>query len=184
MSANRVAEIYDWAGLLVRDYVFANYTAGSVILDVGAGQGKYRILLRTYPCVDACEVWEPTVEREGLRDLYRHVFTQDVVALVNDSWWSSATASYDLVIMGDVLEHLTVDDARHVLERVTGVGADVVVVVPYSYPQDEEDGNVYQRHLQDQLTPELMSSTYPMLNLIALETRDFKPFKGIYVGRA
>lgn len=182
MSSNRVAEIYDWAGLVVRDYVLTHYGLDAVILDVGAGQGKYRILLRTYPYVDGCEVWEPTVEREGLRDLYRTVYVGDVVDLTSPDDWSDY--GYDLVIMGDVLEHLAHDDATYVVDRVLEAGADVIVVVPYTYPQDEEDGNVYQRHLQDQLTPELMSLTYPTIELIALETRDFKPFKGIYVGRA
>lgn len=183
MSRSRVAEIYDWAGLLVRDYVLTHYDPDTTVLDVGAGQGKYRILLRTYPHVDGCEVWEPTVDREGLRDLYRTVIVDDVVNVVNGAAWN-ASVGYDLVIMGDVLEHLAHEDAAYVVDRILEVGADVIVVVPYVYPQDEEDGNVYQRHIQDQLTPELMSSMYPTLELIALETRDFKPFKGIYVGRA
>jgi hypothetical protein len=182
VSFNLLAEVYDWAGLFVKDYVLTNYGPSTSVLDVGAGRGKYRMLLPTYASVDACEVWEPTVDREGLRDLYRDVFVCDVVELVQLPSWDESR--YDLVIMGDVLEHMTVDDARLVLRRTLEAGADVIVVVPYSYPQDEEDGNEYQRHLQDQLTPELMSSTYPTLELIALETRDFKPFKGIYVGRA
>jgi hypothetical protein len=176
-----VAEIYDWAGLWVKDYVLTNYGPDANILDVGAGQGKYRLLLRTYPNVDACEIWEPTVEREGLRDLYRTVHVGDVVDLTASSDWDYY--GYNLMIMGDVLEHMTRDAARTVLERVERAGADVIVVVPYVYPQDEEDGNVYQRHLQDDLTPELMAGLYPQLRLVALETRDFKPFKGIYVGR-
>lgn len=179
---NRLAEIYDWAGLLVRDYVLTHYDHGDVeVLDVGAGHGKYRVLLTVCPKVDACEVWEPTVVNENLRSLYRSVYVQDVATLVDESWWS-ADVGYDLVIMGDVLEHLTREDAQHVLRRVTEVGADVIVIVPFMYPQDEEDGNVYQRHLQDDLTPELMATEYPSLRLIALETRSWKPFKGIYVG--
>lgn len=173
---SRVAETYDWAGLLVRDYVLERYDADAQIIDVGAGRGKYRILLRTYPRVDACEIWEPTVEREGLRDLYRHVFVRDFVDLTATSWWHDT--DYDLIIMGDVLEHVTVDAAQLMLERVRG---DVVVVVPFMYPQDEEDGNVYQRHIQDDLTPELMTTRYPSLRLIALETRSWRPFKGIYL---
>lgn len=179
---NRLAEIFDWAGLLVRDYVLTHHDARDVeVLDVGAGQGKYRLLLTVCPKVDACEVWEPTVVAENLRSLYRSVYVQDVRALVDESWWNE-DVGYDLVIMGDVLEHLTREDAQHVLARVAEVGADVVVIVPFMYPQDEEDGNVYQRHLQDDLTPELMATEYPSLRLIALETRSWRPFKGIYVG--
>lgn len=178
---SRVAEIYDWAGLLVRDYVLTHHGPDTSILDVGAGQGKYRLLLTVYPRVDACEVWEPTVEREGLRQLYRDVFVRDVADLVASGSWGDVLA-YDLVIMGDVLEHMSRDVARRVLERIAAIGADVVVVVPFMYPQDEEDGNVYQRHIQDDLTPELMATEYPSLRLLALETRSWRPFKGIYVG--
>ena len=178
---NRVPEIYDWAGLLVRDYVHAHYDPYTRVLDVGAGYGKYRVLLRVYPNVDGCEVWEPTIEQERLRELYRDVVVGDVYDVVTNDDWDDR---YDLVIMGDVLEHLPVDRARTVVDRVLGVGTDLLVVVPFRYPQGEEHGNIYQRHIQDQLTPALMSSTYPDLELIALETRDWKPFKGLYVGRA
>jgi hypothetical protein len=180
VSYDRDAEVYDWAGVSVKRYVLDYYGVSTQILDVGAGQGKYRELLPTYPNVDACEIWEPTVDAEGLRARYRTVYVGNVLDVVTPGDWKR----YDLVIMGDVLEHMTINDARLTLRRALEAGADVIVVVPYAYPQDEEDGNIYQRHIQDQLTPELMSSTYPELQLIALETRDWKPFKGIYVGRA
>jgi len=180
VSRNRFDEVYDWAGLRVADYVRAHYDTAARIMDVGAGQGKYRLLLRDYPDFDACEVWEPTAREEHLDELYRHVFVRDFVDLTATTWWSDGR--YDLVIMGDVLEHMSVTDAQLVLLRTRSFGADVVVVVPYDYPQDEEGGNVYQRHIQDDLTPELMAATYPSLRLIALETRDHRPFKGIYVG--
>lgn len=178
---NRVEDVYDWAGLLVRDYVHAHYGPYTRVLDVGAGFGKYRILLRAYPHVDGCEVWQPTIDQERLRELYRDVVVGDVYDVVTADDWDDR---YDLVIMGDVLEHLPIDRARVVVDRVLGVGADLIVVVPFRYPQGEEHGNVYQRHIQDQLTPELMASTYPDLELVALETRDWRAFKGLYVGRA
>lgn len=180
--SNRFDEIYDWAGLRVRDYVLTHYDANARIMDVGAGQGKYRILLPTYVAVDACEIWEPTVESEHLRDMYREVLVRDFADVVRSPDWTDR--DYDLVVMGDVLEHMTRSDAQLVVDDVLAVGTDLVVVVPYEYPQDEEDGNVYQRHIQDDLTPERMAVEYPRLRLVALETRDWRPFKGIYVGRA
>jgi hypothetical protein len=178
--SRRFDAIFDWAGLLVRDYVLTHFDATARVLDVGAGQGKYRLLLRAYPNVDGCEIWEPTVEREQLRMLYRQVFVCDFVDLVTSTWWDGG--HYDLVIMGDVLEHMSRANAHVALNRVLDAGVDTVVVVPYTYPQDEEDGNVYQRHIQDELTPESMAVEYPRLQLLALETRDWRPFKGLYVG--
>jgi hypothetical protein len=180
MSDDRFAEVFDWAGLRVADYVHAHYDTTARIIDVGAGRGKYRILLHDYPVVDACEIWEPTVHEERLDQMYRTVFIRDFVDLTATSWWFDG--HYDLVIMGDVLEHMSVSDAQLTLTRTAEVNADVLVVVPYDYPQDEEHGNVYQRHIQDDLTPESMVTTYPSLRLIALETRGHRPFKGLYVG--
>lgn len=183
MSRQHVAEIYDWAGLLVAEYVLKHYSSDTRILDVGAGQGKYGIMLGDYAHVDACEIWEPYVVENDLRAIYRRVIVRDFVDVADESS-TSGVSEYDLVVMGDVLEHINRPAAQRAIERVTTGGADVIVVVPYEYPQDEEDGNVYQRHVQDDLTPELMAREYPMLQLVALETRDLRPFKGMYVGRA
>lgn len=174
-ARERHDETYDWAGLLVREYVTSRYPVDAEILDVGAGRGKYRELLPEYPNIDAVEVHAPTVDAEDLRGRYRHVFVADVVTLVRGPF-----RQYDMVVMGDVLEHMTVKDARNVLQLLMNDGSDIVVIVPYLYPQDEEDGNVHQRHIQDDLTPELMIDRYPQLELIALETRDWRPFKGFY----
>lgn len=180
MSYDRAAEVYDWAGHRVKHMVLERYDATTRILDVGAGQGKYRELLRVFPHVDACEVWEPYVDEHDLRSRYRQVHIGDVVDLVTSPSWDDRR--YDLVLMGDVLEHLTRTAAQHVVDRVLAIGADIVAIVPFEYPQDEEDGNVYQRHVQDDLTPELMATEYPELRLVALETRDWRAFKGMYVG--
>lgn len=180
MSYDRDAEVFDWAGRNVGRYVLDHYRVDTRVLDVGAGQGKYRELLGTYPDVDACEIFEPYVDEHNLRSTYRKVHVCDVYDLVRTDRWDDR--DYDLVIMGDVLEHLPRDRARYVVDRVLDVDADVIVIVPYQYPQDEEHGNVYQRHVQDDLTPELVAIAYPSLRLLALETRDWRPFKGMYVG--
>lgn len=148
------------------------------ILDVGAGFGKYRILLHEYDAVDAIEIWEPTIKRENLNELYREVLVGDVFDIVHGDQWQDRR--YDIVVMGDVLEHLTRDRAQLTLQRIYEHCDDVIVIVPYCYAQGTEEGNTYQQHLQDDLTPELMTSVYPELSLVSIETRDYKPFKGLY----
>jgi len=172
-------EVYDWAGLRVRSLVTLRYPRPTPILDVGAGQGKYRTLLPEYPNVDACEIWEPTVHEYDLPQRYRNVFVCDVYDMllhlrVND------LREYGVMIFGDVLEHLDRERAQESLRNAYAVCPDVIVVVPYMYPQDAHDGNEYQRHLQDDLTPELMSEAYPELRLVDLESRNMRPFKGLY----
>jgi 2-polyprenyl-3-methyl-5-hydroxy-6-metoxy-1,4-benzoquinol methylase len=86
------------------------------ILDVGAGAGMYKLLIermvleRAQPkTVDAIEIWEPYVKEFELEKLYNNVYTQDVRSWEN---WN-----YDLVIFGDVLEHMSKEDAIEVWER-------------------------------------------------------------------
>lgn len=175
------AEIWDWAGIFVRDLVVATRDpATATILDVGAGQGKYARLLAEFTC-DAVEAWQPTVDEWMLHQFYRTVFVEDVFDLVLDDRWNELR--YDVIIFGDVLEHLTVTQARVVLDHALARASEVIVVVPYLYAQGAEHGNDFQRHLQPDLTPEVVASRYPELELVALETRNFTPFKGIYRGR-
>lgn len=175
----RSKEIFDWAGHRVREMVTMKYPADTHILDIGAGQGKYRILLPEYEAVDAVEVFELYVERNNLRELYRHVYVCDVIRFVESSAFPARVADA-VIIMGDVLEHLSLEHAQFVLECFRAYATEVIVVVPYEYPQGEEDGNVHQEHLQDNLTVESMTRDYPELTLMEVEVRDDKPFKGIY----
>lgn len=177
--SKRFSEIFDWAGLRVRQLITEIHPRNTVIIDVGAGQGKYRVLLTEYEAVDAVEVFEPYVEQNNLRALYRDVYVKDVVEWIDSSFrWEHVKDA--VVIMGDVLEHLTYDDAYRVICYLCLWAREIIVVVPYEYPQDEEDGNVHQRHLQDDLTMDIMARAYPQLKLLDVEMRDGIPFKGIY----
>jgi hypothetical protein len=177
--AKRLNEVFDWAGLRVRELITMKYPPKTTIIDIGAGQGKYRVLLTEYENVDAVEVFEPYVEQNNLRALYRHVYVSDVVLWINDPDCGERITGA-VIIMGDVLEHLTYGEAYQLLDRLGEYVNEIIVVVPYEYPQDEEDGNVHQRHLQDNLTVDNMRELYPQLTLMDVEMRDDKPFKGIY----
>lgn len=178
MDPKTSREVYDWAGMFVMELVRATRMPhDTTVLDVGAGQGKYGYLLHDYT-VDAVEVWEPYVELNDLANVYRDVYVTDVYVFI-----SRLTRRYDVVIFGDVLEHLTTRSAQFVLEKTLAVSDEVIVVVPYLYAQGPEHGNDHQRHLQADLTPEVMTRRYPRLELVALETRNFCPFKGVYRGR-
>jgi len=173
----REASTWDWAGKLVRELVVAEYPPTINILDVGAGWGKYRDVLHDFPNVDACEIWLPYVIKEQLDRRYRRVYTQDIFDLVTSTL---ASYAYDLFIFGDVLEHLDSAKAKAVLRSILPYCQDVIVIVPYEYEQDEEDGNVYERHLQPDLTTALMTERYPELKLVATEVKDGRDFKGLY----
>lgn len=173
-------ENLDWAGLKVRLITETKFKKTNIsVLDVGAGKGKYRLVLPEYPNVDAVEIWEPYVEEHRLRELYRTVYVRDVAEVAEE--FSTAGVTYDLVVMGDVLEHLSAGDASWTIRCLRDVTRELIVIVPYSYAQGPEHGNPYQRHEQDDLTVELMHERYPdlRLDMVQVDGAD-RPFKGLY----
>lgn len=171
--------IYDWAGVQVRQQVTDDHSHRSMILDVGAGQGKYRTLLLDFPHVDGIEIWEPYVDEHRLRELYEHFYVGDatdvISNLVNEDYF------YNLVIMGDVLEHMTILRAQYTVDLLRHLTRDIIVIVPFEYPQGEEHGNPYQSHEQADLTVEVMAERYPTLRLVTMQLDAAgRPFKGLY----
>ena len=148
---------YDYGKAEVCAWIRAHFPPHSTILDVGAGNGKWRHLLPEYENMDAVEIFTPTAM--ALRALpYRHVFNDDIRFF--DYW------AYDLIIFGDVIEHLTAEDARTVLEYAADRCLDMVVAVPWLYEQDAIYGNPYEVHLQPDLTPEIFAERYPMMEVL------------------
>lgn len=142
-------------------------------LDVGAGAGIYADTLRkTFPNIDAVEVWEPYIEEFGLRKKYRDVICADVQEL------ATVYFANRVIIMGDVFEHLTVEDAQALLTRMQQAGArTIVIVVPYMYEQgpDHPDvvalGNKYEIHHQPDLTHDVFMQRYPSMELLTKNDR-------------
>ena len=174
-KATRVEDTFDWC-TVVQAAVRAAWPLSASILDVGAGFGKYRILLPEYPHMDAVEAWEPYIEAEGLAGLYRRVYHADVADFITGPDWHP----YDVVICGDVLEHIERPVAKTLVRHLTGTCAEVFAVVPYEYEQGPEHGNHWQRHLQSDLTPDLMAREYPQLTLAETEYRQGQLYRGFY----
>jgi hypothetical protein len=134
-------------------------------LDVGAGSGKFGTMLGKGWAVDAVEIHGPNIERFGLRDLYREVFETDILDFL--------LGNYDVVILGDVLEHLSIGDAQELLRRLGH--AFVLVAVPFNYEQGSVGGNEHERHQQPDLTHESFEEHYPGFRCLGR-----LPFYGVY----
>ena len=144
------------------------------ILDAGAGEGKFHDLLASKGYVlDGLEIHAPYVERFGLAEKYRELFVCDL------GGFDFAAHRYDLVILGDVLEHLTIMNAHFVLQGIQDFGAAAFVSVPFLAPQGRCRGNPHEAHQQNDLTPEVMAERYPTLSVL---WRDEE--YGIYVQEA
>lgn len=141
----------------IREWFKNNVSTSDRILDVGPGQGTYSILLRDLGYqMDAVEVWAPYVEQFNLRAKYDNVYTVDIRDF--------DLQAYDFIILGDVLEHLPVEDAEELLTTIDVLGIGCMVAIPYMMPQDgAEYGNDYETHHQPDLTPDIMLKRYPNL---------------------
>lgn len=147
---------YDVGKKEVVSWIHENFPKDSTILDVGACDGKWRQLLRDYVDIDAVDIWEPNCR--NIKPMYRNVFCKDITTL--------KYLKYDLIIFGDVIEHMEVADAQKALKYAMNKCKDMIVAVPYRYPQGELYGNPYERHIQDDLTPEIFAERYPDLEVL------------------
>ena len=139
---------------IVCAWIRKNFSAGTEILDVGACDGIWRQLLPEYT-MDAVEIHGPNADRlHG----YRKVFRRDVDGLDYEH--------YDLIIFGDVIEHMDVPTAQKVLKYASERCKDMIVAVPFEYPQGELYGNPWERHLQADLTPKIFAERYPDLEVL------------------
>lgn len=130
-------------------------------LDVGPGEGTYhRILSDLIPDMDAVEIWEKNITDFSLRNRYRAVAHADIreyIDVVDTYDTPSITGPYDLIIFGDVLEHMSVSDAIIVFQKALDRAPYVLVSVPiHHFPQEPIDGNEAERHLIEDPRRELI----------------------------
>lgn len=126
------------------------------VLDVGAGFGRWGMLVREF-----CEVWHAryfpqdwalrvdAVEAfpQNICDYHRHFYNEIHLADAAD-FLTPERCRYDLVILGDVLEHFPRETALGVLERCVAGAGYVLVNIPLGSEYDQEAmyGNRFERH--------------------------------------
>lgn len=150
-----MASLNDGKDVICR-WIREHFDRSSSILDVGACDGKWRKLLPEYPNMDANEAWWNNCRQ--IATLYRFVYPGEIIDFRYE--W------YDLILFGDVLEHMNVEVAQWVLQYAAPRCRDLIVCVPWLWPQDAYNGNPYERHIQDDLTPELFAQRYPELEVL------------------
>ena len=128
------------------------------ILDVGAGSGTYADLLKkngyTRASIDAVEVWEPYIKEFNLDSKYRRVYQTDIRDF--DRY------NHDLVIFGDILEHMSTEDALKVWDTASKYCAYAVISIPIiHYHQGEINNNPYEIHVKDDWSHEEVLQTFP-----------------------
>ena len=133
----------------VKEHIINHTSEYSKILDVGPGAGTYGSMLKHLD-VEALEIYPLYIQMFNLTEIYKQIHIGDIREFDIEP--------YDYIIMGDVLEHLTVEEATKVLSRMQD--KKVMVAVPYLFEQGEEMGNIYETHHQPDLTDEIVQSRY------------------------
>lgn len=125
----------------------------ATILDVGPGWGIWVDLLRPWFAeaeFDCIEIYEPYVDRYHLDVRYDLVMVGDVRDLAKPDF-----IDYDLVIFGDVLEHMDKVDAVAVVAKLLTRWA--LVSIPLGPMPQEGTDNPYEEHLSTWTVEDVLS---------------------------
>lgn len=126
-------------------WALARMPVPKTALDIGCGQGTYA---KMFPKLQwtGVEIWEPYVEKYGLKDLYPSLQIADAREWDTDE-------HFDVCFLGDVLEHMTKEEAKGVVAKAKRWADTVVISIPLGhYPQGEYEGNPYETHIEDYWT--------------------------------
>ena len=161
-------------------------------LDVGTGDGKYqRLLLQVFPnrfsieggttvCqsgfhIEGIEIWKPYIERFNLEQRYDEIYNIDARKF---DWTGK---QYDVVFCGDVLEHMSKEDAVELVRNASLHSRHVLINIPiYHAEQGAEAGNPYETHVKPDWTHDEVMATWPMLKRIDDSGKNMH-LKGVYV---
>lgn len=149
---------YFFGKKFVTKYLKEKFPQNSTCLDIGPCNGKWFKLLGNHFIIDAVEAWEPNIEKYKLADKYRKITHADVLDF--DEF------NYDVIVMGDVLEHLSVEDGQKVIEKMYPRCKELMVAVPYRLRQHALHGNPFEVHKQPDLTKKIFTERYPGFKLL------------------
>lgn len=142
-----------------RDYFrqVLNIVKPEKVLDVGPGAGAYgKIIRQQFPTaiIDCVEIWQPYVDQFNLDTIYDNITIGDMRRIQN--------FDADLVIFGDVLEHVSREDARRVFETAYAQARHIFFSIPIiHYPQHSFEGNPHETHVEENWTHEDILATFP-----------------------
>lgn len=144
------------------------------VLDVGPGEGTYGTRIKKVlpnAQVDAVEVWEPYVTKYKLNDIYYFVEVKDIRDHNN--------FNYDVVIFGDILEHMSEEDAKKVWAKAKAQAKYAIISVPIiHFPQGEHAGNPYEVHVEEDWNTERVLKAFPEI----IDSKDFS-VTGAYLAK-
>ena len=144
------------------------------IVDIGAGSGTYARMFRKLGLFKSAtligiEAWEPYIQEYKLKERYHEIINSDVRKVD-----FASISPFDLVIMGDVLEHITKEEAIDLVNTLSNFTRYAIISIPIvHYPQDAFEGNPYEVHVKDDWSHEEVLESFSNFE---------KTFKGNVIG--
>lgn len=151
------------------------------ILDIGAGSGTYIKLIKenNQVCQNAewicIEAWEPYIKEFNLKNRYNQVINSDVRII---DW--ETIGNFDVIVAGDVLEHMTKDEAIQLVNILINRCQTLIISIPIRYlPQGDINGNPFEVHVKPDWTHEEVLETWSNY-IIDFFKRPKKSMIGVY----
>jgi 2-polyprenyl-3-methyl-5-hydroxy-6-metoxy-1,4-benzoquinol methylase len=127
------------------NWVNDNKDSINSILDIGAGSGTYYKLLspiKTFKW-SAVEAWKSYIEEFNLEQMYGVIYNEDIRNF-------ECPENYDLVIAGDILEHMTKAEAEEVVKKILDHTKTLIISIPITHmPQEAINDNPFEYHVKD-----------------------------------
>lgn len=128
------------------------------VLDVGPGRGTYYDLLEPFfqgSFWIGVEVFEPYIVEHNLKAKYDLIAHADIRKF-------TLLKGLDLVIFGDVLEHMTREQAEFLYHRFLPHTKYIFISIPVvPYEQDAINGNPFEKHIETDWTHTKVCESFP-----------------------
>ncbi len=152
-----------------------------IFLDIGCGAGLYGKIIREVfgrnVFIVGVEIFEDYVERFSLDNIYNAIHCEDIRVMAGD------LAPVDLIIAGDVLEHLTKEEAIKVVNALRPKCRFLWAALPlkigrpwsvgYAQPESEYVVNPAEQHRHDWTGEEIQECFNPLFIVPFLMTGTF-----------
>jgi hypothetical protein len=163
----------------------------ATVCDIGPGAGKYAKILRQQSAqygfsthITGIEIDGEYVDQFHLRDLYDTIVIGDACDLIKNP-----NKHWDLVIIGDCIEHMRKSHAIDLLNFLIYRTGYICVVYPTEALQDEVDGHIHEAHIStwcetDFANWNILHKTQPhrwaLMNLVLI--KGYRPTRMIITG--
>jgi len=140
-------------------YLKTNYPSDAKVIDLGCGDGKWAFALgEHFKNIHGVESYLNYVNSLNLQEIYSKIHF--------DNFLNIDFEYYDVVIMGDVLHHLSKNDAIEFFDKIKDKVGEIIITVPFGMTDTSASENIFEDVKQPDLSPKVILDRYPMLELM------------------